>query len=98
MRFSFIFVLLVLAACSSPGRKFSGTTPVRVTVEGSIFDIYTVGSDVKAVRLSVELLPRRDEIGARAIVAIEQATGCKYVAGSLAGDQALLQARVTCSA
>ncbi|MHA1128022.1 MAG: hypothetical protein ACTSRN_03605 [Alphaproteobacteria bacterium] len=98
MRFSIIIVLLAIMACSSPGKHFSGATPVRVTVEGSIFDIYTVGSDVKAVRLSVEALPRRAVIGARAIIAIEQATGCKFVAGSMTGDQALMQARITCSA
>lgn len=98
MRFFILIVLSVVMACSSPGKQFSGAAPVRVTVEGSMFDIYTVGNDVKAVRLSIEALPKRSVIGARAIVAIEQATGCKYVAGSLTGDQALLQAKITCAA
>ena len=96
MRFSIFIVLFGLMACSSPGKQFSGAEPVRVTVEESIFDIYTVGNDVKVVRLSIEALPKRAVIGARAIVAIEQATGCNFVAGSLTGDQALMQARITC--
>ena len=99
MRFFLIFVVLTaLAACSSPGKQFSGVEPVRVIVEGSTFDIYTVGSDVKIVRLSVEMLPKRAVIGARAIVAIEQATGCKFVAGSMTGDPALMQAKISCRA
>lgn len=96
MRFVFILALFGLISCSSPGLKYSGVSPVRVAVEDSVFDVYALGEEVQIIRLSVEMLPKRAIIAARALAAIEQATGCPVVAGSMIGDQALMEARIDC--
>jgi len=97
MRFSiFMCIFLVLASCSSPGRRFSSVEPVRVTVEGSDFDVYVLGEDVLGIRMNFEMLPTLAVIGPRAITAMEQVTGCKVVSGSFFGDQAMAEARVSC--
>ena len=70
--------------------------PRRVIVDGSEFDVYVSGDDVVAIRMNFEMLPTIAVIGPRAIVAMERATGCKVVAGSFVGDQAMAEARVTC--
>lgn len=97
MRFAMvIWLFLTLISCSSPGRQFSGIEPVRVTVEGSDFDVYVSGNDVRVIRMNFELLPNLAVIASRAIFAIESATGCSVVAGSYSGDQAMAQARIKC--
>lgn len=96
MRFFVLFMLMTLFACSSPGRKFSGAEPVRVVAEGSVFDVYVVGENARAIRLNFELLPKRAVTGARAVAAIEQATGCAVVKGSVSGDQAMIEVRLKC--
>ena len=94
MRYFVIFVLL--AACSSPGKLYRGIEPQRVNVDGSVFDVYRNGADVQAIRVNMEMLPAMDRIVARAISAIENATGCDVVANSIDGDQALVKARINC--
>lgn len=97
MRFSMVFcVFLALVSCSSPGRQFSGIEPVSITVEGSEFDVYALGENVRVIRMNFELLPRLAVIASRAIVAMELVTGCTVVPGSFSGDQAMAQARVKC--
>ncbi len=93
----FIAVFLLLAACSSPALRYSGVAPVRVEVEGSRYDVYRLDGEVQVIRVSMEVLPRKAQSFARAIAAIEAATGCSVVEGSLAGDQALVQARLDCA-
>lgn len=96
MRFALILCLTALISCSSPGGKFMKAAPVSVSVEGSEFDIYRVGNEVRIIRLSFEVLPKRAVIFARAIVAVNLATGCRVKTGSMTGDQALMQAKLTC--
>ena len=96
MRFSIsVCIFLVLASCSSPGRRFSGVEPVQVTVEGSDFDVYVLGGEVRAIRMNFEMLPTLAVIGSRAITAMERVTGCKVVNGSFFGDQAMAEARIS---
>jgi hypothetical protein len=97
MRFSvFLCIFLVLASCSSPGRRFSNVEPVRVTVEGSEFDVYVLGEEVRVIRMNFEMLPTISVIGSRAVIAMEHVTGCTVIDGSFFGDQAMSEARVSC--
>jgi hypothetical protein len=97
MRFSvFLYIFLVLGACSSPGRRFSSVEPVRVTIEESDFDVYVLGDEVLVIRMNFEMLPTLAVIGSRAVVAMELVTGCNVVKGSFLGDQAMSEARVSC--
>ncbi len=93
----FIAVFLLFTACSSPALRYGGMAPVRVEVGGARYDVYRLGAKVQAIRVSMELLPRKAQSFARAIAAIESATGCKVVEGSLTGDQALVQAELDCT-
>ncbi|HHL22813.1 MAG TPA: hypothetical protein ENJ52_14980 [Aliiroseovarius sp.] len=70
----------------------------EVTVDGSRFRVFMQpgGSRVEAHRVSVEMLPSKVMTFARAWQAIEIATGCAVVAGSLGGDRAIVTARVDC--
>ncbi|PCJ76231.1 MAG: hypothetical protein COA53_02990 [Rhodobacteraceae bacterium] len=94
--FVFLSVFLVLLACSSPGRRFKSAEPVRVTVEGSVFDVYVLGKEVRAIRLNFEMLPAISVIGPRAVTAMERASGCRVIDGSFSGDQAMADARISC--
>ena len=97
MRFSiFMCIFLTLMSCSSPGGRFRGVEPVRVTVEGSEFDVYVLGDEVRAIRMNFEMLPTLAVIGPRAVIAMERVTGCRVVNGSFFGDQAMADARVSC--
>jgi len=94
--FLHIPMLIALVACSSPGLKFAGVEPARVVVEGSVFDVYVVGEKARAIRLNFELLPKLAVTGSLAVAAIEQASGCGVVKGSVSGDQAMNEARLKC--
>ena len=97
MRFSILlYFVLVLTSCSAPGNEFRGVDPVQVVVEGAVFDIYHRGMNATAIRMNFEVLPSLLDTTARAIIAIEVATGCKVAVGSVSGDQALIEARVDC--
>ncbi len=96
MRVFLVVLLLALAACSSPGIKFLGVKPVRVDADGSVFDVYSNGWQVQAIRLNPEYLPKLSDVVARAIMAIEQATGCLVDERSLKGDWALIEADIVC--
>jgi hypothetical protein len=69
---------------------------VRVTIEGSEFDVYVLGDEVRAIRMNFEMLPTLAVIGSRMVIAMEQVTGCRVINGSFFGDQAMAEARVSC--
>lgn len=97
MRFSVIFcIFIVLISCSSATRKFSGIDPVRVTIEGSVFDVYVNGNEAQIIRMNFEVLPDFATMAARAISAMEKVTGCRVVCTSFSGDQAMATARIKC--
>jgi hypothetical protein len=93
-----ITVLLGLAGCDSPGPGFSGGMAREVVVDGSRFRVFVPpgGSVVQAHRVSFEMLPSLSATFEKAYRAIEQATGCKVLDGSLRGDQAIILAEVDC--
>ncbi|MCM2563086.1 hypothetical protein M8744_13100 [Lutimaribacter sp. EGI FJ00013] len=76
----------------SPG--FRGVDPVRVTVPPSVFDVRVQGSQAEAIRLNVEYAPRMGPIGPRAVLAIEQVSGCTV--RRQGGDQAMIRASLNC--
>lgn len=91
-----LFGMLLLVGCSSPSLKFMKIEPVQVTVEGSVYDVYSNGTEVQAIRINREFLPNKAKSIVRMVMAIEQATGCIVVPTSVDGDQALVKARIKC--
>ncbi|MCI2395791.1 hypothetical protein [Aliiroseovarius sediminis] len=87
-----------LAACDSPSPQFmtADTTVKKASVDGSTFSVHRRENRVEVYRTSIEALPRLPVILARSEKAIEQATGCRVVAGSLSGDQAIQSAEIDC--
>ncbi|NKW71846.1 hypothetical protein HGD85_02505 [Rhodobacteraceae bacterium R_SAG10] len=71
----------------------------EVTIDGSRFRVFMpIGSGpIEAHRISAEMLPSLVLTLAKAYRAIETATGCTVVAGSLQGDQAIILADVDCA-
>lgn len=92
-----LMVVLLLAACSSPSLRYAKVAPVRVVVEGSVYDVYALDREVQAIRVNMEMLPNKARSFGRAIAAIEQATGCKVVDNAATGDQALVNAIIRCN-
>ncbi|MCK0140989.1 hypothetical protein [Aliiroseovarius sp. F20344] len=101
MRTAYTLVFLgtfVLSGCDSPSPQFMhrDTATTKVEVEGSVFSVHQRENWVEVYRTGFEALPRVPVILARSQVAIEQATGCKVVEGSLSGDQAIQRAEIDC--
>jgi len=91
--------LLMVTACDGPSPVFIGQ-PVRVVaVDGSRFGVFMQGGSgqVEAHRISMEPLPSLVLTLDKAYRAIEIASGCTVVAGSLQGDQAIILAEVDCA-
>ena len=97
--FVFLLSTLIVAACDSPSPQFIGQPVREVTVDGSRFRVFMqIGSgQVEAHRISVEPLPSLVLTLEKAYRAIEIASGCSVVAGSLRGDQAIILAQVDCA-
>lgn len=99
MRCLLLISALALAACDSPNplSVYAGVPPTRVEVEGSVFSVRVAGSQAQAVRTDFDL---RAGLGGRIVpragIAIERASGCRVVDGSLKGDAALIEARLIC--
>ncbi|TQV66402.1 hypothetical protein [Aliiroseovarius halocynthiae] len=72
------------------------TATTRIEVEGSTFSVHQRENWVEVYRIGFEVLPRLPVILARSKTAIEQATGCTVVEGSLSGDQAIQRAEIDC--
>ncbi len=63
---------------------------------GSTFTIYIRAGEAEIYRTSPEPLPGRVATFAKAVQAVRAATPCDVVEGSMAGDAALMTARVHC--
>ena len=99
MRWIVLAILTLLpVGCDSPSLEMRGGAVREVMVDGSRFRVYMKagGYRVEAHRISPEMLPGKVETFSRAYRAIERATGCNVVAGSLGGDRAIIKARVNC--
>lgn len=75
-RIAIILVLLLIAACDTPGRGFAGIAPQRVEAGGAVFDLRRKGDIVEAIRVSKHAWPRYDWVAVRAARASQRATGC----------------------
>ena len=87
-----------LVACDSPSPQFMhrDTATTKVVVEGATFSVHQRENWVEVYRTGFEMLPRLPVILARSKTAIQQATGCNVVEGSLTGDQAIQRAEIDC--
>ena len=97
MRNSKIFFLSIpalLLGCDMPSPAYRGIAAERVTVEKSVFDVRVSGNKAEAIRLNAEYAPRPSAVAPRAVIAIEQVSGCKVK--KLTGDQAQFFARLKC--
>ena len=92
----FLVLLIPLAACDTAGPRYRGIAPVTVTAGGHVYDVYLRGQDVQILRTDMVWLPNRDAVFEGAAVAVRLATGCALREGSLKGDVALMNGRVTC--
>lgn len=86
--------LLLLAACNTPTAPFRGIKPVRVTIDGSSFDVRVRGDLAEAIRVNAQYAPRLGLIEGRAARAMAQASGCAV--RRVSGDQALLLGQLDC--
>ncbi len=93
-----VVLCLMLVACDSPRPElFRGSVTV-VQIAAIQFRVYMQngGNSVEAHRISFETLPSLVLTLDRGVKAIEIATGCNVVPGSLRGDQAIVLAEVDC--
>jgi hypothetical protein len=86
--------LILLAACNTPTAPFRGIDPVRVTVDGSTFDVRIRGDLAEAIRVNAQYAPRLGPIEGRAARAMQQVSGCAV--RRVTGDQALLLGQLDC--
>lgn len=98
MRVPFVCFLVLCfglcAGCNTPSLDFAGVPPARLSVNGSTFDVRVRGTLAEAIRVNAEYAPRFGPIRPRAEKAIELVSGCRVK--KIAGDQALITARLTC--
>ncbi|PHQ94431.1 MAG: hypothetical protein COB40_12210 [Marinosulfonomonas sp.] len=93
-----VTTLLAVSGCDSASPKFIGGSVKEVTVEQSRFRVFSQygGNAIEAHRVSIEPLPSLVLTLDKAYRAIELATGCRVVEGSLRGDRAIILAEVDC--
>ena len=95
MRALMAILVCTLTACSTPGRHFRGIDPVRITVEGSVFDIRVRGNLAEAIRINPQYAPRLGPLAGRAALAMAQVSECNVV--QILGDQAVLTGILQCA-
>ena len=78
-----LFPLLLLAACVSPAPDFFGAERQEVTRGGIRFVIYRSGAEVEVVRMGYLARPARAAVPRLMAEAVEEATGCPVVPGSM---------------
>lgn len=88
------------AGCSAPALHFDGIAPLRVTVQGSTFDLRRRKGRwdmVQLVRINAEFAPRlSQQLGRRAEIAVERTYGCPV--RQILGDAAVMVAQLDCGA
>ncbi len=85
-----------LAACSPHSLPLHGGKTARVEIGGSVFAVSYTGTRAEATRISPETQPDRMTMLYRALLAIEAASGCKVLPGTLYGDWSLAEAYLDC--
>lgn len=95
MRVCIVLSIALLASCANETRHFRGVDPVRLTVDGSSFDIRLRGNLAEAVRVNPQYAPRLGPLRIQAGFAMEQVSGCRVT--GLLGDQAVMTGVLDCS-
>ncbi|WP_296424832.1 hypothetical protein [Yoonia sp.] len=96
MRRTMLVAAIFLGGCNTPPLGFAGIDPVRVEVEQSVFDVRVKDGRAHALRVNSEFAPNLAAVAPRARVAIELASGCQIVDGSLMGDPIFVTADLRC--
>ncbi len=93
-------LLALLAACGQPSplSPFAGLPAQRVAVGGSEFSVRATASEAQAVRRGFDpnAMFQREAIATRAGLAMERASGCRVVPGTLRGDAVIIEAEMDC--
>ncbi|MGB3244084.1 MAG: hypothetical protein WBB25_06095 [Sulfitobacter sp.] len=92
--FRLLMLLMLLSACNTPSQPFRGAPAMRVTVDGSTFDVRVNDNRAEAIRVNTQYAPRFGPIRERARMAMAQVSGCKVV--RVDGDQALATGVLNC--
>ncbi|WP_323036017.1 hypothetical protein [Pararhodobacter sp.] len=103
-----LFLILILstvgfiAGCASPGREYWGATHRTVEIDGRRYEVYANLDEarprVQVIRMGYARRPEHVAILPAMVQAAEQATGCRVVDRSAAGDSGVMTARLTCPA
>ena len=89
-----VLILLLLAACNTPGPHFRGVPAVRVAVSGSVFDVRIREDLGEAIRVNAQYAPRFGPIAGRAKAAIASVSGCDVY--EILGDQTYALGKLDC--
>lgn len=96
----YLLAFLLLAACASPAPEFLGATRTEVTKGGIRFVVFQKGERAEVIRMGYLSRPARDRVPDLMLAAVEEATGCAVVAGSvrsgLPGDTGEARMRLAC--
>lgn len=93
MRILLGFVMLAVAACSSPSVGFMGVEPVTVVVEGWTIDVYAKDGRAEAIRLTTDWEQTPALMRERGLIAVEQATGWRIDRRTIKGDGSIVRMR-----
>lgn len=74
--------------------EFAGSDVTRIQIGTSVFDVRQRGDRALAIRVNPEPPQRYETAMVRAVLAIEQATGCQVARA--AGDPSAAKARLDC--
>ncbi|WP_372885769.1 hypothetical protein [Shimia sp.] len=92
--------LAALAACAPSSRHFADIAPLRVSAQGSDFELRRRQQSldlVQVIRVNGEYAPRLgQQLGRRAEIAVERAYGCPV--RRIFGDAAVMLAVLDCGA
>ena len=87
---------LVLAACAPHSLPLYKGEAARIDIDGSTFLVRHTDTRAEATRISPEAAPPRMLMLSRALRAIETASGCAVLPGTLYGDWSLAEAYLDC--
>lgn len=91
-------MVLVLSGCASPSPEFAGGSRQSVMRDGREFVVVQLGNRAQVIRVGWAGPAERRGMLAIMIGAMEQATGCTAIAGTIEGDTGALRARLRCPA
>lgn len=88
--------ICLLGACDLPTREFAGIPAQTIVVEQSTFDVRINGERAGVIRTNATGARGLVGVAGRAAVAMEMASGCDVVPGSVTGDRIVYTADLDC--